>query len=115
MPTTISDFWKHQIFSQRVARFWLRIKIDKKCHYGCLFYPRKDNLQHYKWNFYFEKNLEIRIGLVSREQDKYSCILDFFLVNTYLFFSNLGSQYLEMKVSPARYTSSGNNTFKDQK
>ena len=32
-----------------------------------------------------------------------------------LFFSNLGSQYLEMKVSPARYTSSGNNTFKGQK
>ena len=53
--------------------------------------------------------------LASREQDKYSCILDIFLVNTYLFFSNLGSQYLEMKVSPARYTSSGNNTFKGQK
>ena len=68
-----------------------------------------------KFLFWKKKKIEIRVGLLSRKQDKYSCILDFFLVNTYLFFSNLGSQYLEMKVSPARYTSSGNNTFKGQK
>ena len=78
-----NHFWflKAPIFSKRVARFWLRIKIDKKCQYECLFYPKKDNLQHYIWNFYCEKIGSFRNQnwfLASREQDKYSCILDFF-------------------------------------
>ena len=81
------------------------------------FTPKKTNCRTMKFLLWKKLVvLEIRIGFehfVNKMNIRVYQI--FFLVNTYLFSLNLGSQYLEMKVSPARYTSSGNNTFKDQK